>query len=135
MTDKQKQVIREMRGQGLSFKAVADVLSLSHNTVKSFCYRENLMTSDDSPGDRNDDGDHCKNCGAVLNHRPGIKRKFFCNDKCRYTWWNRQRIWNKNAYRLVCQSCGNEFVSYGNKNRKYCGRECYIRSRYREGLP
>jgi hypothetical protein len=28
-----------------------------------------------------------------------------------------------------------EFDSYGNRNRKYCGRDCYIQSRYGEGLP
>ena len=30
---------------------------------------------------------------------------------------------------LTCQHCGKEFESYGNKNRKYCCRTCYIASR------
>ena len=30
----------------------------------------------------------------------------------------------------VCEQCGKSFISYGNKNRKYCGRECYFRHRF-----
>ena len=34
------------------------------------------------------------------------------------------------SYTLVCEQCGKPFISYGNKNRKYCGRECYFRHRF-----
>jgi len=134
MTGKQKRMVRDMRAHDLSYRAIADRLALAYNTVKSFCYRENLVATD-FHGNRSDGSEYCKSCGTVLKRNPGAKQKIFCNDKCRYTWWNRQRTWKKKAYRLTCRQCGNEFDSYGNKKRKYCGRECYIRSRYGEGLP
>lgn len=65
--------------------------------------------------------------------KPGAKKKSFCSDRCRYIWWNHSR--NKRPYRLVCQHCGRDFISFGNQNRKFCGRECYLLSRYGEGLP
>lgn len=36
----------------------------------------------------------------------------------------------KAMYRLVCVHCGQEFVSYGNRNRKYCCHDCYIKDRF-----
>lgn len=129
MTDQQKQAIRDMRFQNMSYAAIANTLMLSVNTVKSFCRRENISTSYIS-----ENQGRCKNCGGVLQHYPGAKRRIFCGDKCRYTWWNRQRKHINRKYHLTCYGCGTEFES-SNKHRKYCGRECYFRSRYGEGLP
>ncbi len=131
MTSKQKDAIRSMRLQGISYKTIADTLDLAYNTVKSFCYREGLAVN----GAKNPD--YCKNCGMPLRHIPGAKRKAFCSDTCRYAWWNQLRKYTTagKVYRIVCQGCGTEFKSYGNKNKKYCGRECYMQSRYGEGLP
>jgi protein-arginine kinase activator protein McsA len=36
---------------------------------------------------------------------------------------------------LTCQHCGTEFKSSKNKQQKFCGRDCYSRSRYGGGLP
>ena len=46
-------------------------------------------------------------------------------------WWrSHQSEMDKKAYNtLVCQQCGKEFVSYGNKGRKFCSRECYRKHR------
>jgi uncharacterized protein YjcR len=133
MTDTQKQFIREMRRAGLSYAAIADSAGLSQNTVKSFCRREHIDAADDIGGDP----DVCRNCGNPLEQTHGKKKKRFCNDKCRSDWWNHNRGWarHKNSFRLICHFCGAEFDSYGNRNRKYCGRDCYIQSRYGEGLP
>ena len=135
MTDKQKNTIRQMRGRGLQYRAIANSLGFTYNTVKSFCYRGNL-TATDSPGDEvQDDQTHCKNCGKMLRHNPGRRKKFYCSDKCRYIWWNKLRKYSpaKRIYRLNCFGCGIEFDT-SNKNRRYCGRDCYIQSRHGEGL-
>ena len=29
-----------------------------------------------------------------------------------------------------CEKCGKKFISYGNKDRKYCCHECYIEDRF-----
>lgn len=134
MTNTQKQSIRELRRMGLAYSTIADATGLSANTVKSFCHRNNVGTV--SPIS-NYNPDTCKYCGDPLKHHPGKRKKCFCNDKCRSDWWNCNRRWlhRKKASQLICYYCGTEFNSYGNKKRKYCGRDCYIRSRYGEGLP
>lgn len=133
MTNKQKQTIRDMRRKGLSYGTIAATLGLSANTIKSFCHRENI----DVQSNLDDETRKlCKNCGTPLMHHPGSKKKTFCRDQCRYAWWNKNRGWTgvKSAYHLTCLHCGTEFDS-NNKKRKYCGNECYIRSRNGEGLP
>jgi hypothetical protein len=133
MTNTQKQTIMDMRRRGMSYSAIAAAHRLSTNTIKSFCRRENIDVQSNLDDKKRK---LCKNCGATLMHHPGSKKKTFCCDKCRYAWWNKNRGWTgvKSAYHLTCFYCGTEFDS-NNKKRKYCGRECYIRSRYGEGLP
>jgi hypothetical protein len=133
MTDNQKKIIRDMRQQGMLCSTIAAMHGLSVNTVKSFCRRENIDVQS-NPDDKR--RNQCRNCGAPLNHHPGSKKKTFCCDKCRYTWWNKNRVWAevKGAYHLTCFHCGSEFDS-NDKKRKYCGRDCYIHSRYGEELP
>lgn len=129
ISDQNKQIILTMRQQGSSCSEIAKQMNLSPNTVKSLCHRNKIEahTNEEVPADC------CKNCGASLSQTPGAKKRAFCSEKCRYTWWNRHR--HKRLYRLTCYQCGKEFISYGNKSRKYCGRKCYLLSRYGEGLP
>ncbi len=127
-TDIQKAAILHMRGQGMSYPEIAGTLAMSANTVKSICRRNAAaeQTARDAPA-------VCKNCGQPLIQPPGVKRKTFCSDQCRYAWWNKAR--HKQPYQLICHYCGKEFISYGNRKRKFCGRDCYRLSRQGEGLP
>lgn len=129
MKNNQKEMIRNMRRRGMPYGDIAAALGLSSNTVKSFCRRENISVTNDSDSKNRN---LCKNCGAPLKHHPGSKKRTFCCDKCRYAWWNKNRL--KGNYRLTCFYCGHEFYS-NNKKQKYCGRECYIHSRCGEELP
>lgn len=133
MTNTQKQMVRNMRRRGKSYSAIAASFGFSENTIKSFCRRESINVINDPD---NENLNLCKNCGAQLTHHPGSKKKIFCSDKCRYGWWNKNRVWTgaQSVCRLTCYYCGAEFEST-NKKRKYCGRECYIQSRYGEELP
>lgn len=130
ITNSQKQIVRDMRQSGLSYTAIADALGLSANTIKSFCRRGNITTKKHIQDD-------CKNCGKPLLHQLGKKKKQFCSDKCRSDWWNNNRHWARYEKRhiLICHHCGAEFNSFGDKKRKYCSRDCYVSSRYGEGLP
>lgn len=132
MTEKQKQMIRAMRQQGIAYSTIATAFGLSSNTVKSYCLRENI---DIQSGSDDINLEQCKNCGIPLTHHPGSKKKTFCSYKCRYSWWNKNSISRvKSAYRHACVCCGTVFYSK-NKKSKYCGRACYINGRYGEGLP
>lgn len=126
---KEKEAVLTLYQQGQKYGEIAELLSLSPNTVKSICRRSGIkrIQPDGSvPG-------FCQNCGTPLSYASGAKHKRFCSDQCRYAWWNCRR--GQYPYQLICCCCGQKFISYGNKNRKYCGRECYLRSRYGEGLP
>ena len=136
MTDRQKRAIADMRLLGFSCGEIAKRLRLSYNTIKSYCFRENLTAEKDGSVEGEAENEYCKNCGAVLTHRPGAKRKTFCSDHCRTAWWNRIRVYAaSNRTSHICQCCGEVFESYGTQKRKYCGRDCYIRARYGEGPP
>lgn len=131
MTERQKQAIYTMRQEGQSYLVIADTLALSPNTIKSFCRRSGCKPE----GVRARDSSLCRNCGKLLVQTPGGRKKTFCSDRCRYIWWNQKR--GKKPYRLICCQCGKEFISYGNRKRKFCSRECYLQSRYGEedGVP
>ena len=68
---------------------------------------------------------------TVLNALNKHRKKKFCSDACRLKWWyaNSEKLNKKANYDCTCQFCGKVFVSYGNKNRKYCSRSCYGKSR------
>jgi endogenous inhibitor of DNA gyrase (YacG/DUF329 family) len=113
--------IRELQMQGHGYKKIAKILGISENTVKSYCRRHPVENS-------------CLQCGRALSHTQGKKRKKFCSDKCRLTWWNSHKefVKKKTFYTLTCQHCGQLFESYGNSKRKFCSRACFNDSRRKE---
>lgn len=128
MTDnKTRESILTMRREGMPFAEIADFLSLSQNTVKSICYRNGVHVRHAE----DDRSDVCRNCGKPLQQPSHAKKKIFCSSQCRYQWWNHYR--SRKPYRLTCYCCGQEFISFGNKKKKYCSRECCRTSRYGEG--
>jgi hypothetical protein len=50
-------------------------------------------------------------------------------------WWKEhpERLNRKAVYGLVCAGCGKPFESYGNRYRKYCSHDCYIKDRFGDG--
>ena len=121
MTLIQKQQIASMRGSGDSYKMIATALGISTNTVQSYCRRNNISTDCmiALPGTLNEK-DVCTNCGLLLIHTLGSKRKSFCSDKCRSAWWKTHpEALNREAfYHFICPKCGVAFESYGNAHRK-----------------
>lgn len=130
MQEEQKQAILLLRSQGEPYAKIADYLELSPNTVKSFCCRNKVAPpiGESQTAVKETTLSVCKNCGSALTQTTGGRKKIFCSDKCRYTWWN----WNKHKkfYRLTCQYCGKNFINFGSQNRKFCSRECYLLSRH-----
>ena len=100
---------------------ISKITGIKLETIKSYFKRhKNMMPKSIK----------CLNCGKTLTTTKGKKNKKFCCDKCRNQYWNSHLDQvNKQAYyKLVCEHCGKEFLSYGNKRRKFCSRECYKKS-------
>ena len=133
MTGEQKQRIQDMRQRGSSYADIASAVGLTKNSVKTFCWRNNLTACDASNDTGNEDNkDTCKHCGKKLRQKSKQKPKTFCDDACRLAWWrkHRDKLDKKAVYKLTCAHCGKVFDSYGNKERKFCSHDCYINHRY-----
>ena len=128
MTDIQKQQITAMRLQGAGYVTIGKMLGLSNNTVRSFCRRNGL------DGDAGKNAVMCKQCSKPIKITPKRKPKIFCSDACRTAWWNShpEEVNRKAIYRFICVCCGEPFTAYGNRNRKYCSRDCYFTDRFRK---
>jgi hypothetical protein len=133
MNATQKEQIRLLRLQRIGYSKIAQSLSLSENTVKSYCKRNNLGGVAAAP--LNSDTAElrfCKNCGNPLLQKKGSKPKKFCCNECRTAWWNSHldTVNKKAVYSLVCIHCGRAFESYGNKSRRFCCHPCYVAERF-----
>lgn len=128
MTKQEIATLNLMRSHDKSAADIAIALGLSVNTVRSYIRRH-------PPKDAVQVG--CRQCGKPVLQVKGRKAKYFCSDRCRNAWWNAhpEKVQRKAYYRLTCQFCGKEFVSYGNKNRKYCSRLCYADARRSRSVP
>lgn len=126
----QREKISQMRHNGFGYTKIAQALSLSVNTVKSYCKRNDLGIKP-TPQQEN----ICLNCNAPLLQEKGKKTKKFCSNSCRQSWWNShiEIVKRKAVYKIICKNCGVEFESYGNKNRLYCNHGCYISYRFGDG--
>lgn len=134
MNDLQRKAIEKLRNKGAGYKAIAQKLDLSVNTVKSYC-RRNGLTGNRSGTAALEEILFCKECGKKLTQTDGAKKKTFCSDECRLSWWkdHPEEIKRKANYELTCNHCQKTFISYGNKKRKYCSHECYIAHRFGGG--
>lgn len=126
MTNEQRKRIVELRRQGCGYSKIATMLSISKNTVKSYCQRNELRAITIK------EAQLCKHCGEAMTIAGGNKPRIFCSDKCRVLWWKAHhcKVYPKTRYQLICQHCGTEFESIGAPRRKYCSNECYIAERF-----
>ena len=125
MTNGEKARIVQMRKRGLGCAEIARSLGMSVNTVKSYWRRSGVKPLEKMTAQS---GDVCRQCGSVLKHTPGRKRKQFCSDACRLRWWHGHRELGRNARTIVCASCGKAFVT--DRVQKYCSHACYISARF-----
>ena len=123
MTNGEKVQIVQMRKRGLGYTEIARSLGMSVNTVKSYCRRNGLKGASIAVSEN-----VCRQCGSVLKLTPGRKRRQFCSDACRLSWWHGHRELGRNARTVVCASCGKAFVT--DRMQKYCSHACYIHARF-----
>ena len=133
MNDIQRKKIEEMRSKGCGYSEIAKALSISRDTIKTFCRRNNITVKrTDTPKDTSGT---CPECGKALVQTPGRKQKRFCSPECRQKWWNahQHQPGRKAVYEYVCPVCHTQFTAYGNNHRKYCSHECYVAARFKGG--
>jgi len=130
MSPNQKEDIHKLRLQGLGYKAIAGELLLTVDTVKGYCKRHHLNGQVEVATSSG----LCLQCKKPIRQKKRGRTKKFCCDGCRYTWWNenQDKHSKKDAaiYHYTCQRCNKQFSSYGNKLRKYCSHDCYIKLRF-----
>ena len=119
-----KDQVLELRKIGTSYGQIAKTLDMNLNTVKAIC-RRNREKEQRVFG-------NCLNCGKPVEQIAKRKQKNFCCDKCRNQWWNKHldKVEKKAYYEISCKNCGKVFTVYGDRQRKYCCRECYIADRF-----
>lgn len=138
MTDAQAAQVKELRMKGMGYRAAADALGLSRDIVRNYC-RANGMggyaaAAMKNVQDQAADGNICICCGRGLIQPGNGRPRKFCSEKCRRQWWKMhpEAVNRKAVYARVCAHCGRGFESYGNRNRKYCSHDCYIKARFRD---
>ena len=122
--------IIDLREKGMGYRAIALETGLTRDLVRYYCksrgfggkIKETLT----------DKGVLCPQCGKTIEQPARGRKRRFCSEACRRAYWHSHpEEGNKSAlYHLTCACCGREFLSYGNKNRKYCSRECYTNGRF-----
>lgn len=138
MTDYERQKIYELRIKGLGYKAIANILGLTRDSVRSFCKRNNLAGNGKVVSMNvevmKEKNLLCLHCGKLMKIKDKGRPRKFCSDECRRTWWKKnQDKRNKKEtaiYSYTCLNCGKEFSVYGNKKRKFCSHDCYIKYRF-----
>lgn len=126
MTDAERKRIDQLQESGLGYRRIAATVGLSDNTVKSYLRRKATSIPTEHL---------CHNCGRSVPQTPHKKAKLYCSDQCRMTWWKAHpsQMRRKAFYQITCLHCGKVFEVYGNPNRKYCCRGCYLSAREKEG--
>ncbi|MEA4896874.1 MAG: RNA polymerase subunit sigma-70 [Christensenellaceae bacterium] len=137
VTDLQARQIREQRLKGCGYKAIASAVGLSRDLVRNYCrsngldgHAEVLAADDQAHRDI-----RCPNCGKPLTQPRTGRRRKFCSDACRRSWWSAHPATLQRSegalYQMTCICCGKTFIAYGNQNRRFCSRSCYIQNRFR----
>lgn len=138
MTTDEKEKIKELRLKGMGYKAIASLIGLSRDSVRGVCKRNGLDGNYSLVGlnveEKIKKNEFCSCCEKPIKQKAQGRARRFCSDECRRKWWNEnQDKKNKSEeaiYIYTCPYCNKRFTAYGNKKRKYCSHNCYIKDRF-----
>ena len=136
MTDAQAAQIKELRLNGMGYRAIADALGLSRDIVRNHCKAKGMggyvAATVRNMQERAEHSGICICCGKEIEQQGNGRPRKFCSEKCRRQWWKThpEEGSQKAMYTQVCARCGKEFTAYGNCHRKYCSHDCYIKARF-----
>jgi len=126
MTNSQKSQIIEFRKKGLGYKTIAAILEITKDSVSGFCRRTGMNGEVSERGKKNN---ICQSCGRVIPESIIDRKKRFCSNKCRMTWWNKHR----KTKPAICECCGKTYNAY--TDTRFCSHECYVLYRFRGVRP
>lgn len=138
MTNEQRREIFNLRSEGLGYSEIGKRIGLTGNAVRCYCRRNGINALGEvaklNAAVMEERNEVCQNCRRrIIQPSKGAPKKF-CSDACRREWWKRHPDQHQKRdtafYELVCSGCGQSFQSYGNKNRKFCCHQCYIKTRF-----
>lgn len=119
MMNKPEQMkIKLLRLKGKGYRDIAREVSIKESTVRMFCYRHGLSNSSNVS--------YCVFCDRPIQQNSRGQRKVFCSEKCRSACRRMTGDLKQTRYQHICEGCGKPFETIGNKNQKYCSRDCYI---------
>ena len=136
MTDLEAAQVKEMRLNGMGYRAIAEALGLSRDIVRNHCKAKGMdgyvAAAVKNLQEREGQGGICICCGEEISQQGNGRPRKFCSEKCRRQWWKThpEEGNRKAVYTQVCARCGKEFTAYGNSHRKYCSHDCYIKARF-----
>ena len=138
MTESQAKQIREFRLQGIGYKAIASRVGLSRDAVRNYCKNHALrgyaVEVTMNIQEQIQQGLVCRCCGKVIQQPATGRKKKFCSETCRREWWGAhpeatqqgETVFNEKP----CVYCGQPFIIYGSKTRRYCSHDCYVHDRF-----
>ena len=133
MTREKQDAIITLRKSGMAFDAIARVIYVSEEDVAEFCLRYRArITRQQNPILFLEPGS-CKECGLpIVYDKKRTRPKIFCCEKCKTTWWSRNRRLPIRAGNIEkpCERCGKLFWSAKSAKQKYCSRECFLLRNY-----
>ena len=136
MTDFEAAQVKEMRLNGMGYRAIAEALGLSRDIVRNHCKAKGMggyvEATVKNLQERQWQNGICLCCGKETEQAGTGRPRKFCSEKCRRQWWKThpEEGSRKAMYTQVCARCGKEFTAYGNSHRKYCSHDCYIKARF-----
>lgn len=138
MTEAEKEQIQELRLQGIGYKAIAATLGMTRDRVRAYCKRNcldgNALVVALNIEEKIKQNKLCFCCKKPLKQKGKGRVRKFCSNECRRMWWREnpqaRKIKETSVYHYTCSQCGKEFSCYGNKKRKFCSHDCYIKSRF-----
>ena len=109
--------ILKLKNSGMSYTEIEKLTGVKKASIKSIVRRARLSAAEPT---------FCQCCGKRLNHIPGKKKKKFCNDFCRSTYYRIHKdAVKRNKSTYICPVCGKEFKDYASRHPKYCSLKCY----------
>ena len=143
MTEEQGIQIIKLRGQGLGYKQIANMVNLSRDSVRSYCKHRGLTGYVSAVrvnmNELMKSGKACGFCGGPMKAAATGRPRRFCSEECRRRYWKGHRDEVKKSekatYIRVCPYCGETFEAYGNKTRKFCCHDHYVKYRFYDEEP